>query len=142
MNRRAVAAFFAGLIFATGLAVSGMTQPHKVIGFLDIFGDWDPSLIFVMMGAIAVHSVSYRLIRRRSTPLLESEFHLPKENKITPRLILGAVLFGVGWGLGGFCPGPALVSLSSFEMRPLIFVVAMLAGIGLFKIFDRSRKTS
>lgn len=142
MKLRAVAAFFSGLIFAIGLSVSGMTQPHKVIAFLDLFGDWDPSLIFVMMGAIAVHSVSYRLIRRRSTPLLESEFHLPKDNKIRPSLVIGAILFGIGWGLGGFCPGPALVSLGSFEMRPLIFVAAMLAGIGLFKLFTHVRKTS
>lgn len=139
MKRHVASAFFAGLIFAVGLALSGMTQPHKVIGFLDLFGDWDPSLIFVMIGAIVVHAVSYRLIRRRATPLLESEFHWPKENRITGRLVIGAILFGVGWGLGGFCPGPALVSLGSFEMRPLIFTVSMIAGIGLFKLFERSR---
>lgn len=135
-----IAAFIVGFIFALGLGISGMTQPTKVVGFLDLFGMWDPSLIFVMVGAIAVHFVTYRFVRRRSSPLLVSEWHVPTKKELTPSLILGSVLFGVGWGLGGFCPGPAVTSLASFEGRPLIFVVSMIAGMILFRVIDSKVK--
>lgn len=135
-----IAAFVVGFVFAIGLGISGMTQPAKVVGFLDLFGAWDPSLIFVMVGAIAVHFVTYRFIRRRSSPLLVSEWHVPTKNELTPSLIIGSVLFGVGWGLGGFCPGPAVTSLASFEVRPLVFVISMLLGMFLFRLFDRKIK--
>jgi uncharacterized membrane protein YedE/YeeE len=135
-----IAAFIVGFIFAIGLGISGMTQPVKVVGFLDLFGAWDPSLIFVMVGAIAVHSITYRLIRRRSSPLLVSEWHVPTKKELTPSLIIGSVLFGVGWGLGGFCPGPAVTSLASLEARPLIFVISMLAGMFLFRVLDQKLK--
>ncbi len=135
-----IAAFIVGFIFALGLGVSGMTQPAKVVGFLDLFGAWDPSLIFVMVGAIAVHFVTFKLIRRRASPLLVSEWHVPTKKELTPSLIIGSVLFGVGWGLGGFCPGPAMTSLASFEVRPFIFVISMLAGMFLFRLMDDKLK--
>ncbi len=135
-----IAAFIVGFIFAIGLGVSGMTQPAKVVGFLDLFGAWDPSLIFVMVGAIAVHFVTYRFIRRRASPLLVSEWHVPTKKELTPSLMIGSILFGIGWGLGGFCPGPAMTALASFETRPLIFVISMLAGMFLFRVFDQKIK--
>ena len=102
-----------------------MTKPSKIIGFLDIAGDWDPSLAFVMAGAIAVHFVAYRLIRRRSAPLYDTQFHLPTRRDIDLRLVLGAALFGVGWALGGFCPGPGIVAAGGGSLHAVIFVVAM-----------------
>lgn len=129
-----------GLIFAFGLAISGMTQPAKVIGFLDIFGQWDPSLIFVMGGSVLVHFFTYRLIRKRKTPLISTEWHLPTRTEITPTLMIGATLFGVGWGLGGYCPGPAMTSLMSFSPRPFIFVVSMILGMMLFKLYNNKKK--
>lgn len=138
--KNALAAFVVGFIFAIGLGVSGMTQPQKVVGFLNLFGGWDPSLIFVMGGAVAVHFVTYRLIRKRKTPLLATTWQVPTKNEITPALVIGATLFGIGWGLGGFCPGPAVTSLASFEVRPLIFVVSMLVGMVIFKQVDKKLK--
>ena len=138
--KNSIASFVVGFIFAIGLGISGMTQPQKVVGFLNLFGGWDPSLIFVMGGAVAVHFITYKLIRNRSSPLLATNWQVPTKNEITPALILGAVLFGVGWGLGGFCPGPAMTSLMSFESRPVIFVVSMLVGMLLFKAVDKKLK--
>lgn len=135
-----VAALLVGFIFALGLGISGMTDPHRVIGFLNIFGAWDPSLAFVMIGAIGVHFVSYRLIRRRSKPLLADKWHVPTKTNITPSLIIGAVIFGVGWGLAGFCPGPALTGLVTLQKQPLIFVGGMVVGMLIFKILDRGFK--
>ena len=134
----ALAAFVAGLIFAVGLAISGMTQPGKVAAFLDIFGNWDPSLAFVMMGAIAVHAVLYRMIRQRSTPLFAATFAIPTRSDLDPRLIGGAALFGIGWGMGGFCPGPAVTSLASGHPAVIIFVAAMLAGMLLYRLVDKT----
>lgn len=130
-----IAAFIVGIIFALGLGISGMTRPEKVIGFLNIFGDWDASLAFVMAGAIAVHTVAYRLIRRRSSPLFSKEFLIPTSKELTPSLIVGAFVFGVGWALAGYCPGPAITSLASFQFRPLVFVVSMLFGMTSFRIY-------
>lgn len=138
--KNSIASFVVGFIFAIGLGISGMTQPQKVVGFLNLFGGWDPSLIFVMGGAVAVHFITYKLIRKRSSPLLATNWQVPTKAEITPTLILGAVLFGVGWGLGGFCPGPAMTSLMSFESRPVIFVVSMLVGMLLFKAVDKKLK--
>lgn len=129
-----------GFIFAIGLGVSGMTQPQKVVGFLDLFGTWDPSLIFVMAGAIAVHFVTYKLIRKRKSPLFAADWQVPAKKDITPALVIGATLFGVGWGLAGYCPGPAITSLASFEQRPFIFVASMLVGMILFKQLDKMFK--
>lgn len=131
-----LAAFVAGLIFAVGLAISGMTQPGKVTAFLDLFGNWDPSLAFVMLGAIAVYAVLYRLIRHRATPFFAPTFSVPTRNDLDARLLGGAALFGIGWGLGGFCPGPAVTSLASGHLSVIIFVAAMLMGMFLFKLVD------
>lgn len=133
------AAFGVGLLFALGLGISGMTQVQKVVGFLDIFGAWQPTLIFVMGGAIGVHFIAYRLIMKQKSPLFENRWHLPTHKGISPALIVGSLLFGLGWGLGGFCPGPALVSLASFQSRPWIFVVSMLAGMLLFRVASSLR---
>jgi len=136
MNRRAVSAFFSGLLFAIGLGVAGMTQPDKVIGFLDFFGAWDPSLMFVMGGAVATYMGLYRWLVKRPKPFLVDAFELPTARAITPRLVVGAALFGVGWGLSGFCPGPALTSVVTGSTDVLIFVVSMSIGMLAFKRAD------
>ncbi len=134
----ALAAFAAGLIFSIGLALSGMTQPGKVTAFLDLFGNWDPSLAFVMMGAIAVHTLLYRVIRQRTAPLFARTFSIPTRSDLDARLIGGAALFGIGWGLGGFCPGPAVTSLASGQSSVLIFVAAMVAGMFVYQVIDKT----
>jgi uncharacterized membrane protein YedE/YeeE len=135
--KNGLAALVVGFVFAIGLGISGMTQPQKVVGFLDLFGNWDPSLIFVMVGGIIVHFATYRLIRKRKSPLLSTDWHVPTKKEITPALVAGSLLFGIGWGLGGFCPGPAITSLASFESRPFIFVISMLVGMFLFRLVDK-----
>jgi uncharacterized membrane protein YedE/YeeE len=135
--KNGLAALVVGFVFAIGLGISGMTQPQKVVGFLDLFGNWDPSLIFVMVGGIIVHFLTYKLIRKRKSPLLSTAWHVPTKKEITPALVIGSVLFGIGWGLGGFCPGPAVTSLASFESKPLIFVLSMLVGMFLFRLVDK-----
>ena len=129
-----------GLIFALGLGISGMTQPQKVVGFLDVFGNWDPTLMFVMIGSIAVHFISYRLIKKRDSPLFSTQWHLPTKTQITPSLVVGSIVFGLGWGLAGYCPGPALVSLGSFQTRPFIFIIGLLGGMLIFKMLDKKLK--
>lgn len=126
---RALAGFLGGLVFGVGLIVSGMADPAKVLNFLDLFGSWDPSLIFVMGGAVLVTFVGYRLVWRRRAPLLMAEFDLPGTHGIDARLLAGSALFGIGWGIGGFCPGPALTALPLLEPGTLAFVPAMLIGI-------------
>lgn len=126
-----------GVLFGVGLVLSGMTQAEKVISFLDVSsGAWDPSLIFVMIGAIGVHAALFRLIVRRPSPLFDASFHLPTRTDIDRRLIVGAALFGIGWGLGGICPGPGLVAAASFGSSMLLFVGGMLAGMALFQKFQ------
>ncbi|MBY0554735.1 YeeE/YedE family protein [bacterium] len=124
--------FVVGLVFAIGLAVSGMTQPQKIISFLNP-SNWDASLLFVMLGALGVHLISYPLIRKRKSPLLETKWHIPTRQDVTARLVLGSALFGIGWGLAGFCPGPALTSLASGDVKSLLFVATMIFGMLLFK---------
>lgn len=124
-------AFIAGLVFGLGLILSGMTNPAKVIGFLDLAGDWDPSLAFVMAGAIAVGLLPFSVAKRRRTDLLGGPMRLPTATAIDRRLVLGSLVFGIGWGLGGYCPGPALASLLSGGSKPLLFVLAMLAGMAV-----------
>jgi uncharacterized membrane protein YedE/YeeE len=138
--KNVLAAFLVGFVFAIGLGLSGMTQPQKVVGFLDLFGHWDPSLIFVMGGAVLVHFVTYRLIRKRNSPLLSAQWHVPTKQEITPALVIGSLIFGIGWGLGGFCPGPAVTSLAIFDGRPFVFDVSMLAGMGIFRLVDARLK--
>lgn len=133
MKKPDLSSFAVGFLFAIGLGVSGMTQPKKVIGFLDLFGEWDPSLIFVMLGAILVHLVLYRIIRKRNAPLFSESWHIPTKKEITRRLIVGSLIFGLGWGIAGYCPGPALVSLATFTLRPALFVLFMLIGMKTFQ---------
>lgn len=122
-------AMAAGALFATGLILSGLTQPTRVIGFLDPFGAWDPSLAFVMAAAVGVYAIAYRRIMRRSDPWFDIRFHLPTRRDLDLQLVAGAAVFGVGWGLGGLCPGPALVAAGSGGASAILFVVAMLAGM-------------
>ncbi len=130
---RLLAVYLCGVLFALGLGVAGMTQPTKVIAFLDIFGNWDPSLAFVMGGAVGVNLLLYRLTLRRRRPLLEEAFVIPSRRAINARLLGGAALFGVGWGLSGYCPGPALVASVSGTTPVLAFVAAMVAGMLVFQ---------
>jgi uncharacterized protein len=123
------AATVAGVLFGAGLLISGMAQPRKVIGFLDVFGAWDASLAFVMLGAVAVHAVGYRLVTRRSRPLFAAEFAVPGRARLDLKLVGGATLFGVGWGLSGYCPGPSVVALPSAQPGVLAFVAALLCGM-------------
>lgn len=131
------ASFSAGVLFAIGLGVSGMTKPSKVTGFLDLFGAWDASLALVMVGAIAVHFVLYRVITRRPAPLFDIRFHLPTRNDLDARLLIGAALFGIGWALGGYCPGPGLVSAASGAPHALVFVLSMAVGMKLAQLLGR-----
>ena len=138
--RAVLGAFASGLVFALGLAFGGMTQPSKVVGFLDFLGDWDPSLIFVMGGAIAVHFVAFRLVTKRKSPLAAELFHVPTRRDLTLPLVLGSSLFGVGWGLGGFCPGPGLASLPSGGPEAFAFVASMATGMLLYEGVQRMRR--
>lgn len=130
-------AFFVGAIFAIGLGFSGMTQPVVVKGFLDIFGDWNPALMGVMGGAVVVHAIVYRLFKHRTSPLLDTQFHLPTRKDVDKKLVIGAALFGLGWGWAGICPGPGIVALLSGNVQIFIFVGSMLAGMGLFKLVEK-----
>lgn len=134
---RLLAAFAAGVLFALGLGIGGMTQPAKVIGFLDVAGAWDPSLAFVMAGALAVFAPAYRLIARRPAPLLAARFAYSLRCDIDPALLAGAALFGVGWGLCGFCPAPAVTAVASGQLAPLLFTAAMLAGMAAYRLLTR-----
>lgn len=129
--------FGAGLLFAAGLGISGMTNANKVIAFLDVLGAWDPSLAFVMVGAIAVHMSLYKFILKRPSPWLTSSFELPTRTDIDAHLVIGAAFFGMGWGLGGFCPGPALVSAAGLGQEALIFVGAMVVGMWAARLVKR-----
>ncbi|HSI56139.1 MAG TPA: DUF6691 family protein [Ideonella sp.] len=132
----------AGLVFGLGLIVSGMANPAKVLGFLDLGGAWDPSLAFVMGGAVAVGAVAFTLARRRTQSWLGAEMKLPTSRGIDRRLVLGSLVFGIGWGVAGFCPGPGLVALGMGEGKALVFVVAMLAGMGVFEWLERRRQAA
>ena len=132
-----ISEFFVGLLFGLGLIISGMTDPGKVIGFLDISGAWDPSLALVMAGAIAVGFFAFAIAKKRTVNFLGGALHLPKSNQIDKPLIIGAVLFGAGWGLAGFCPGPALVSMASGQVKGALFIVFMVAGMQLFEVLGR-----
>ena len=136
---RGITAFVSGVLFAVGLAISGMTDPSKVTGFLDVTGTWDPSLAFVMGAALAVHFVPVRLLLRRGRPWLDTRLHLPTFHDVDARLVGGAALFGIGWGLVGYCPGPALVSAAAGLGQAIVFTVAMLGGMWLFHATVPSR---
>ena len=134
-----VTSLLAGLIFGLGLILSGMADPAKVLGFLDLAGPWDPSLALVMAGAIAVGLVAFTLAKGRARSLLGLDMQLPENTTLDRRLVLGSLLFGVGWGVAGFCPGPALVALGMGEVKAAVFVLAMLAGMGAFALLERQR---
>jgi hypothetical protein len=126
-----LSALFCGWLFAVGLGVAGMTRPSKIIGFLDVAGAWDPSLVFVMGGAVAFGLVSFAWVLKRRAPVFNGQFVLPEKAGIDPGLLGGAALFGIGWGLSGYCPGPALASLVTGNASVFVFVAAMLAGLGV-----------
>lgn len=140
MNRTAasrLSEFIVGLLFGWGLLISGMTDPAKVIGFLDLAGSWDPSLALVMGGAIAVGFFAFGAAKKRTSNFLGGALHLPTSRDLDKRLLLGALLFGAGWGLAGFCPGPGIVSMAAGQPKAMVFVVAMLAGMLVFEWLDR-----
>ena len=138
---RIVVALTAGALFALGLVLGGMTLPARVTGFLDVGGAWDPTLAFVMAGAMLVHAPIARLARSRRAPMFDSRFHWPTQRGIEPRLVLGAAMFGVGWGLSGYCPGPALVGVVAGAPATSVFVVAMIVGIAIGRAIP-ARKTA
>lgn len=131
MNSQSLIALVAGTLFGAGLVVGGMTDPGKVLGFLDLAGQWDPSLAFVMGGAICITLPVFQLMKRRSRPLLDTRFHLPTRTDLDPALLGGAALFGIGWGIAGLCPGPAIANLVHGTPQALAFVVAMVLGMWL-----------
>ncbi len=130
--------FLSGALFAIGLAISGMTRPDKVVGFLDVTGAWDPSLAFVMGGAVLVNVALFYPTLRRKKPVYGAKFGIPTRRDIDGRLVGGAALFGIGWGLGGFCPGPGLASLSTLSVQALVFVGAMVGGMFAFKFAQQA----
>lgn len=133
----ALAALLSGLIFGFGLILSGMANPAKVLGFLDLAGSWDPSLAFVMGGAIGVGVVAFALAKKRDRSLLGDKMNMPTSTAIDKRLVIGGLLFGIGWGLAGICPGPALVLVGAGQTKGFVFVVAMLIGMVVFEVFQR-----
>jgi len=132
-----ISEFLVGLLFGLGLILSGMTDPGKVIGFLDLFGSWDPSLALVMGGAIAVGFFAFSLAQKRTMNFLGGLLRLPNSQVIDRRLVIGSLMFGAGWGIAGFCPGPALVSMAAGQPKALLFVVTMLAGMVGYELLDR-----
>ncbi len=135
-----ISEFGIGLVFGLGLIISGMTDPGKVLGFLDLAGPWDPSLALVMGGAIVVGVFGFTLAGRRHTSLLGEPMQMPTARQIDRRLVLGSLAFGIGWGIAGFCPGPAVVSLGTGEPKAVVFVLAMLVGMGIFEWLERRKK--
>ena len=134
-----ITSFLAGLVFGLGLILSGMADPAKVLGFLDLAGAWDPSLAFVMGGAIGVGVVAFFVARKRTVSFLGAEMKMPTARHIDRRLVLGSLTFGVGWGVAGFCPGPGLVAFGMGEAKAAVFVAAMLAGMAIFELIARRR---
>ena len=134
--RTALTSIVSGVLFGAGLALGGMTDPARVRGFLDIFGDWDPTLAFVMGGAVIVMAIAWRIVPRLADPIIAGEFHLPTKSDLTPRLIGGAALFGIGWGIAGLCPGPGIAALVIEPASAAIFVVAMIAGMALVRFAE------
>ncbi len=131
-----LSAFAAGLVFGIGLILAGMTDPAKVQGFLDVFGTWDPSLALVMGGAILVGLFAFARAKRLRRSLLNAPLYIPEPRSVDKRLVLGSLTFGVGWGLGGFCPGPALVWLGTGEAKTAVFVLAMIGGMAIFELLQ------
>jgi len=139
MSRLTLSALVSGLIFGLGLLVSGLGNPAKVLAFLDLAGAWDPSLALVMGGAILLGLIAFQLAARRQLSVLNEPIRLPTRRDIDRRLVLGSLGFGVGWGLAGFCPGPAVMAIGAGEAKAVVFVLAMLAGMGVFELIERQR---
>ena len=135
---RIIASLVSGLIFGLGLIVSGMVNPAKVLGFLDVAGNWDPSLAFVMGGVVVVTFLCFKLLGTKPRPVFAEKFHWPTATKIDPKLLVGSAIFGAGWGLGGFCPGPAIASLGLLRPGTLIFLAAMVAGMIIARVASQS----
>ncbi|HPI40196.1 MAG TPA: YeeE/YedE thiosulfate transporter family protein [Pseudobdellovibrionaceae bacterium] len=133
MTKNVLASFSVGFIFSLGLAISGMTHPEKVIGFLNILKNWDPSLIFVMGAAIPIHILAYQYIKNKSHPLFDSKWHYPTSKVITKNLVIGSLIFGMGWGIAGLCPGPALASVTSGSVEMYVFIGFMTLGMYIEK---------
>lgn len=125
--------FLLGALFSAGLSISGMVNPDKVIGYLDFFGQWDPSLVFVMGGGVGLNLILFKFILKRNQPVLEGHFSIPKNKKVDARLIIGSALFGIGWGLGGVCPGPGLSNLFLLSPQVIAFLISMIAGMLIFR---------
>ncbi|WP_290653558.1 DUF6691 family protein [Aquisalimonas sp.] len=142
MNRPNLFAFIVGLVFGLGLLISGMANPDKVLSFLDLAGAWDPSLALVMGGAIAVGSIAFTIAGKRERSLIAEPMRIPTRRDLDKPLVLGSLGFGVGWGLAGFCPGPALVALGAGETGAVVFVVSMLVGMAIYELIEQSRKTA
>lgn len=134
MSARVLASVIAGLLFGVGLVISDMINPARVLAFLDVTGAWDPSLAFVMGGALIPSAIAYRIRARRAAPLLDTAFHIPENRSIDPKLLIGSALFGLGWGLVGLCPGPAFAGLVLGRWEVILFVVAMLCGMALHRL--------
>lgn len=139
MSRLTLSAFLAGLLFGLGLLLSGMGNPAKVLGFLDVAGVWDPSLALVMAGAILIGLIAFRMAGQRQDSLLDEPMRIPTRRDIDLRLVVGSLGFGVGWGLAGFCPGPAVMIVGAGEPKAIVFVLAMLAGMAVFALIEHQR---
>lgn len=131
-----VVSFLLGALFSVGLTVSGMVNPVKVIGFLDFFGTWDPALMFVMGGGVTLNLILFKIILKRKHPVLESDFSMPTANQIDKRLIIGSALFGIGWGIGGVCPGPGLSNIFLLSPHVIAFVISLIAGMFVFNLIN------
>lgn len=127
-----IVAFLSGIIFSVGLVISGMVNPHKVIGFLDVFGEWDISLMFVMGGAVSFNLIAFRLVTKRDKPFFSENWHLPTASDLDKKLLIGSALFGIGWGIAGICPGPGIVNLVTLKLEAFYFVLSMIMGMLLF----------
>jgi len=136
---RNASALAAGLLFGLGLAISQMVNPKKVLDFLDVAGNWDPSLALVLGGAVGVSMLAFRWVTKRRQPMFESEFHLPKMTRVDRRLLAGSAIFGIGWGIGGYCPGPGIAALSAASVEALVFVAGMALGSFLYRRFAAPR---
>lgn len=140
--KAAITAGLAGILFSLGLGLGGMTDPQKVVGFLDVAGTWDPSLMFVMMGALGAHFTTRRLLLRRKRPLFAESFPDLPRGRITGRLVAGSALFGIGWGLGGYCPGPGITSVGAGGTSAVLFVVSMLGGMALHLVWNKASSST
>jgi uncharacterized membrane protein YedE/YeeE len=132
----------AGLLFGIGLIFSGMTNPEKVIGFLDVTGKWDPSLLFVMLGAISISFFAFRLASKKSTSIFGQPMNIPTKKEIDLRLIVGSIIFGIGWGLAGYCPGPGITAIATSNLKPITFVIAMLFGMLVYELTQKIQNSN